>query len=96
MVEEKNPSAALDNWKTTLTSCFDLNKMDVFARIINYMNISQYYVFNKRNKPWIRRQRNQQFNSIGKISIVSPRDTERFYVKLLLYKIKGASSLKTY
>ena len=29
--EEKNPSASLDNWKTTLTAWFDLNKMDVFA-----------------------------------------------------------------
>ena len=25
--EEKNPSASLDNWKTTLTSWFDLNKI---------------------------------------------------------------------
>ena len=33
--EEKNPSTALDNWKTTLTAWFDLNKMDVFAENIN-------------------------------------------------------------
>ena len=42
----------------------------------------------------MRRQRNQQFNTIGRMSIVSPKDTERFYVKLLLYKIKGATSFK--
>ena len=31
-----NPSVSLDNWKTTLTAWFDLNKMDVFAKNINY------------------------------------------------------------
>ena len=43
--QKKNHSAALDNQKTTLTAWFDLNKMDVFAKNINYINISQYYVF---------------------------------------------------
>ena len=28
------------------------------------------------------------------MSIVSPKNTERFYLKLLLYKIKGATSFK--
>ena len=28
------------------------------------------------------------------MSIVSPEDTERFYLKLVLYKIKGATSFK--
>ena len=54
--EEKNPSVSLDNWKTTLTAWFDLNKMDVFAKNINYINIPQYYVFNNQNKAWIKRQ----------------------------------------
>ena len=39
-------------------------------------------------------KRNQQFNTIGGMSIVSPKNTERFYLKLLLYKIKGATSFK--
>ena len=73
---KKSPSAAFDNWKTTLTAWFDLYKMDVFAKNIIYINISQYYVFNNQNKARIRRQRDQQFNTYGRMSIVSPKDTE--------------------
>ena len=68
--------------------------MDVFAKNINYINIPQYYVFNNQNKAWIKRQRKHQFNTIGRMSIVSSEGTERFYLKLLLYKIKGATSFK--
>ena len=93
--EEKNPSVSLDNWKTTMTAWFDLNKMDVFAKNINYINIPQHYVFNNQNKACMKRQRNHQFNTIGRMSIVSPEDTERFYLKLLLYKMLQLL-LKTY
>ena len=77
-----------------MTDWFDLNKMDVFAKNINYINLPQYYVFNNQNKAWIKRQRNHQFNTIGRMSIVSSEGTERFYLKLPLYKIKGATSFK--
>ena len=76
--EEKNPSASLHNWKTTFTAWFNLNKMDVFAKNINYINIPQYYVFNNQNTAWIKRQRKHQFNTIGRMSIVSPEDTGDF------------------
>ena len=68
--------------------------MDVFAKNINYINIPQCYVFNNQNEACIKRQRTHQFNTIGRMSILSPEDTERFYLKLLLYKIKGATSFK--
>ena len=42
----------------------------------------------------MQRQRKHQFNTIGRMSIVSSEDNERFYLKLLLYKIKGATSFK--
>ena len=41
-----------------------------------------------------KRQRNHQFNTIGRMSIVSPKDKGRFYLKILLYKIEGATSFK--
>ena len=40
------------------------------------------------------RQRKHQFNNIGRMSIVSSEGTERFYLKLALFKIKGATSFK--
>ena len=58
------------------------------------MNIPQYYVFNNQKKAWIRRQKNQQFNTIGRKSNISTRDTERFYLKLL--KLKVQLFLKSY
>ena len=44
--EENNEINALDNWKTTLTVWFDLNKNDKFANNIKYVNIPHYYKFN--------------------------------------------------
>ena len=52
-----------------------------------------------------KKKKNQQFNTIGRISIVSPKDSERFmlqtvtfYVKLvlklILHKIKGVTCFK--
>ena len=77
-----------------MTAWFELNEMDVFAKNINYVNIPQYYVFNNQNKAWMRRQRNQQFNTIRRKSNVSTKGTKKFYLKLLLYKIKGGTSFK--
>ena len=51
--EEINPGVALNNWKTTLTAWFDLNKIDDFAKNINYINIPQYYVFNNQSNAWV-------------------------------------------
>ena len=35
-----------------------------------------------KTKTWIKKQRNHQFNTIGRMSILSPDDTERFYKTL--------------
>ena len=77
-----------------MTVWFDLNKIDDFAKNINYINIPQYYVFNNHSNAWVRRKRNQQFDTIGRMSIVSPKNSERFYLKLILHKIKGVTCFK--
>ena len=89
--QDINSAAALNNWKTTLTAWFDLDEIDDFPKNINYINIPQYSVFNNQSNAWVRRKRNQQVNTINRMSIVSPKDSERFYLKLILHKITGVT-----
>ena len=95
--EENHEEDSLKNWETSLTAWFDLNKNDEFARKIHYVNIPQYYIL--QGKKWIRRKNVKQNEAIGRLITVSPKDEERFYLKLLLRKITGATSfddLKTF
>ena len=78
-----------------MTACLDLNEIDDFAKNINYINIPQYYVFNNQSNAWVRRKRNNKFNTIGRMSIVSPKDSERFYLELILHKITGVTQRLT-
>ena len=87
--EENKEEIALSNCSTTLTEWFELNKHDVEARNIKYSNIPQYYVF--INKKWVKRKRNYNNYTIGRIGIVSPKDSERYHLKLILNNIKGAT-----
>jgi len=48
--EENKEINALQNWKTSLTEWFELNKRDEFARKIKYVNIPRYHSF--ENKLW--------------------------------------------
>ena len=48
--DENDPAAALERKKTTLIAWFDLNKIDISAKNIFYVNISQHYVFNNKSK----------------------------------------------
>ena len=69
---------------------FELNRIDIEARLINYHNIPNYYIWNDK-KIWQKRKRNSNV-TIGRIYFVHPCDTERYYLRLLLHHIKGAQS----
>ena len=76
--EEGKEESALNckNNNTTLTAWFELNKTDENARKYLYCNIPQYYCFGD-SKKWIKRTNHS--NAIGRISNVSPKDSERFH-----------------
>ena len=96
---ENKEQDALNKWETTLTAWLKLNKFDEFARKIKYVNIPKYYVYNWEIKLWVKRQRCLNHDAIGRMNTVSPKDSERFHLKLILNRIKGATSfddLKTY
>ena len=63
------------------TTSILLNKTDKTARNIKYVEIPRYYIF--KSKSWKKRQRSQKFEAIGRLNIVSPKDNERFFLKVL-------------
>ena len=77
--EENKELQALRNRETTLTAWFKLNKIDKFAKNIKYVEIPRYYRFTN-SKLGKRRERNQQFDAIGRLNIVSPKDNESFFL----------------
>lgn len=87
---EKNEKKALENWETTLTAWFDLNKRDLRAKNYTYSEIPKHYNWDKTNKKWTDRVQEKEDKIIGRMNIVSPKDSERFYLKLVLSRIKGA------
>ena len=97
IIDENNVAGALNKWETTLTAWFNLNKKDDFAKKIKYTNRSQYYTF--ENKKWEKRLKIRKNIAIGQLNGVSPKDSERILLKLILNRVKGAKlfeDLRTY
>ncbi|XP_031778423.1 uncharacterized protein LOC116416077 [Nasonia vitripennis] len=92
--EENKELQALNNKETTLTAWFKLNKIDDFAKTLKYVELTEYYRFNKKSKSWIKRSRSSQYNTIARLNIVSPKDTERFFFKLILNRARGPTSFE--
>lgn len=55
-----------------------------------YINIPELFSFNRQSRVWTWRTR--QFRTIGRIYTVSPRDQERFYLRILLLNVPGPTS----
>ena len=78
---------------TQLTAWFKLNEKDDSARQYLYTEIPNYYLFNKTHKKWIQRKRNGD-NIISRMYSVSPKQHERFYLRILLLHVPGATSFE--
>ena len=77
---------------TTLTAWFKLNEDDENARNFLYPEIPEHYVFNETRRKWTPRRRNN--NIISRMYTVSPRDVEKFHLRLLLLHVPGAKSFE--
>jgi hypothetical protein len=75
---------------TTLTAWFNLNRADENARSLLYIEVPEYYRWDKLNAKWCRR-RNRSF-AIGRTYAVSPRNSELYALRLLLNVVRGAVS----
>lgn len=81
--------------ESTLTAWFNYNRNnpdDVNAKSTLYPDFCEQYTFHKEKKPRIWEVRRSGFGgTIGRIYTVSPRDIEKFHLRILLYKVPGAT-----
>ena len=83
--------------ETTLTAWFNLNKTNEYARQFLYINIPNYFLFDLIRKIWVKRR--NFCKAIGRVVSVSLKHVERFHLKFILHRIKGATcfnDLKSY
>ena len=62
-----------------------------------YINIPNYFLFDLIRKIWVKFRNFSK--AIGRVVSVSPKDVERFHLKLILHRIKEATcfnDLKSY
>jgi len=75
--------------RTPLTEWFRINDKYPETRHLKYMNFTDHYVWNKNLKTWTKRQEKE---SVGRMVFVSPNDGERYFLRLLLTHVSGATS----
>ncbi|KAL6873859.1 hypothetical protein ACP4OV_013941 [Aristida adscensionis] len=75
---------------TTLTEYFKMNRVDSYARTLLYKDFLEHYRWIKGRKVWqIRQRRGQQ---IGRIVYAHPAEGERYFLRVLLNHVRGATS----
>ncbi|KAK4509476.1 uncharacterized protein ATC70_007828 [Mucor velutinosus] len=89
--------------ETTLTAWFKYNlenPEDNEAKQTLYPDFCEKYVFHKQQNPRVWRPRRSGFGgAIGRVYAVSPKDIEKYHLRILLYRIPGATSftyMRTY
>ena len=79
--------------ETTLTAWFKANQEYPEARELYYQDFPTKFVYNAKQGKWTPQKRDF---SLGRMYYVSPKanDVERFYLRLLLTAVKGATSFE--
>lgn len=104
--EEENAEDAVNRGPpiTQLLAFFILNQTDIEAKDLIYPDIFTKYTWNAKEKRWKRRIRNCSKNSVDQANVMSdaigrlpvialnPRQSELFYLRMLLYNVKGPTS----
>ena len=88
--EEAQAADRASTRNTHLTAWFELNNNNASAHQILYPDIPKHYVFNDRDKKWTERRRGGD-RIISRMYSVSPTDPEKFYLRLLLLHVPGAT-----
>lgn len=78
------------NSSSTLISWFQLNQIDPNARKFLYYEIPQHYTFSNSQRKW--KKRTYKCGSIGRIYPVPIQQSEKFFLRLLLHHVSGATS----
>ena len=89
---DDNPNDVLERGatkETLLTAWFKINQSNPDARNTTYQNFPRTWVYDQKKKAWKPRQRGK---AIGRMYFASPSSGERFYLRLLLTIVPGATS----
>jgi hypothetical protein len=78
--------------KTALTAWFDANRQYPEAHDTLYQNFPSTWVYVQKHKKWKPRERGA--GAIGRMYFASPAQGERFYMRLLLTSVSGATSFE--
>ncbi|XP_004308422.1 PREDICTED: uncharacterized protein LOC101310942 [Fragaria vesca subsp. vesca] len=73
-----------------LTEFFTLNQSDDDAKAYLYREIPEHYKWEKNKKEWVKRIRN--WKVLGRIYSMSPSESEKFYLRVLLSHVRGPES----
>ncbi len=76
--------------ETMLTAWFKLNLRNTSAKQYLYSDIPEHYVFDKETNS----RQPRKMKIISRMYTVSPNDAERYYLRLLLQHVKGATSFQ--
>ena len=88
---------------TTLMAFFKLCQEENFAKTLLYEDVPSYYTFDKQCGLVNRRKRGIQIdeypgickeNAIGRVFTVHLNNSECYYLRLLLYNVRGPTSFK--
>ncbi|KAL5564428.1 hypothetical protein UlMin_027592 [Ulmus minor] len=71
-----------------LTEYFNMNKTNENAKTLLYNQFPKHFVWNQRDKFWMPRKKG---HVIGRIFTTNPSEGERYYLRLLLNHIRGAT-----
>ena len=74
-----------------LTTYFEANNLHVKARGILYRDFPEYYTWQRRGKFWQERKR-ATLSQVGRIVSAHPAEGERYYLRVLLNHVTGATS----
>ncbi|KAL6137900.1 hypothetical protein ACLB2K_063189 [Fragaria x ananassa] len=73
-----------------LTEFFTLNQSDDDAKAYLYREILEYYRWDKNKKEWVKRIQN--WKVLERTYSVSPSESEKFYLRVLLNHVRGPES----
>ena len=75
--------------RTMLTEYFTMNSIDPYARNFLYKEFPEFYTWQRNHKTW--RQRTKRIQ-IGRLVAALPAEGERYYLRILLNHVRGATS----
>jgi hypothetical protein len=76
--------------RTMLTQWFVCNQISPEARLLTYPQFPSKWIWDQRDRKWYKRR--QQHGKIGRLHYVHPSAGERYYLRMLLLTVKGATS----